>query len=865
MRDLFESTYQPGRIEQFVQSHWNKNRSFEALEDESRIKYYCLCMFPYPSGRLHMGHVRNYTIGDVISRYKRLQGFNVLQPMGWDAFGLPAENAAIENDTPPAEWTKTNIEYMRAQLKRLGFAYDWNRELSTCDPDYYKWEQWFFNKLYRQGLVYREEAEVNWDPVDQTVLANEQVIDGLGWRSGAPVERKRIPQWFLKITDYADELLESLDKLEGWPDSVKTMQRNWIGRSEGLNVKFSFEEGFDYLEVFTTRPDTLMGVTYLAVAPDHPMAVRIASRNKDVAKFLSQCRETPLAEMDFEKMEKQGVPLGLFVIHPLTRKSLPVWTANFVLMGYGTGAVMAVPAHDQRDWEFATKYELEIRQVIEPIGGEECDLKTGAFVSKGQLVNSGEYDEMGFSEAFAAIGNDLERRHLGKRKVQYRLRDWLVSRQRYWGCPIPVLYSKDGDAIPEADDRLPVVLPEKIEWGGVSSPLVTSVDFKTVTTPDGRSYERETDTFDTFFESSWYFSRFCSAGAQDSMLDDRAKYWMPVDIYIGGVEHAVLHLLYARFFHKAMRDEGLVDSDEPFKRLLTQGMVCKETYYRSDGSKKVYYNPSQVSTVVDSKGKVTSAVLKSDGQPVEIGPVEKMSKSKNNGIDPEELINTYGADTLRLYTMFAAPPDQSLEWSESAVEGAFRFIKTVWRQVYSHVDGGITSKITSNEVLSDELKRFRRQIHETIVKVTDDIDRRYKFNTAIASIMELVNTISRTKIDGQLARQVRQEALEVTLLLLTPITPHVTEVLWRALGHNGDIAEADWPVPDQSALIKFENNIVVQVNGKKRSTIILPTNSERLRYESEALDDANVKRYIEGKKIEKVIVVADKLVNIVAK
>ena len=865
MHDLFESVYDPGQIEEAIQKHWVKSKVFEVDEDESKEKFYCLCMFPYPSGRLHMGHVRNYTIGDVIARYKKMKGFNVLQPMGWDAFGLPAENAAIENQSHPAKWTISNIEYMRNQLKRLGFAYDWRRELSTCDPSYYRWEQWFFTRLYEKGLVYRKEAEVNWDPVDQTVLANEQVIDGCGWRSGVPVERKRIPQWFLKITDYAEELLDGLDSLEGWPESVKTMQRNWIGRSVGVNITFTLDGARDNLEVFTTRPDTLMGVTYLAIAPDHPMAQEFAGNNEVVRKFLDDCIETPVSEVDFEKMEKKGVPLGLSASHPLTGDSLPVWVANFVLMSYGTGAVMSVPAHDQRDWEFATKYGLEIKQVIEPENNEDIDLKTQAITEKGRLINSGAFDGQRSSEAFRAIAVELKLRNLGIEKVQYRLRDWLVSRQRYWGCPIPVLYSDKDDILLEMDEKLPVRLPEEIDLDGVTSPLQGSMDFLQSVGSDGRVLRRETDTFDTFFESSWYFSRFCSYDAQGSMVDGRTSYWMPVDIYIGGIEHAVLHLLYARFFHKTMRDEGLVSSNEPFKKLLTQGMVCKETYFRKHGAKKVYFNPSQVETETDSKGRVVSAILKSDSNPVEIGPVEKMSKSKNNGVDPGELIKAYGADTVRLYTMFASPPEQSLEWSDSAVEGASRFLKSIWRLVKRHVDRGLLSSVKNNQNLPAGLQTIRRQIHETIVKVSDDIDRRYKFNTAIAAVMELVNNLSRMKVEEDASQQVRQEGLEVTVLLLTPITPHITEVLWRALGHNEDIADTTWPSVDQSALIKNENNIVVQINGKKRATIVLPLDCKKEVYESKAIEDPNIQKYLTENSIVKVIVVPNKLVNIVLK
>ncbi|MGE0859016.1 MAG: leucine--tRNA ligase [Gammaproteobacteria bacterium] len=861
MRELLTERYEPARIEPAVQADWHERQTFKASEDPAREKFYCLCMFPYPSGRLHMGHVRNYTIGDVISRYQRMQGKNVLQPMGWDAFGLPAENAAIENNVPPAKWTRSNIDYMRGQLQRLGFAYDWARELATCNPDYYRWEQWFFTRLYEKGLVYRATAAVNWDPVEQTVLANEQVIDGCGWRSGAPVERREMPQWFLRITAYADELLDELDRMDEWPDAVKTMQRNWIGRSQGLQIKFALSDGSGDLEVFTTRPDTLAGATYMAVAPEHPLTLAAAARNADIAAFVETCRRQSTSEAVLETMEKKGLDLGITVDHPLSGAPLPVWVANFVLMGYGTGAVMSVPAHDQRDYEFAKKHGLPIQQVIAPADGAAVDLEREAFTEHGVLVNSGEYDGLDFARAFDAIAKRLEAQGRAERRTQYRLRDWLVSRQRYWGCPIPVLYGDDGSVVPEADERLPVVLPEDVNWEGVTSPLKSMPAFQQATLPDGRPGRRETDTFDTFFESSWYFTRFACADADTGMVDARADYWMPVDIYIGGIEHAVLHLLYARFFHKAMRDAGLVKSDEPFKRLLTQGMVCKETYYRdAENGRKQYFNPTQVDVELDAKGRAVSARAKSDGQPVTIGAVEKMSKSKNNGVDPQALIDRYGADTVRLYTMFAAPPDQSLEWSDSAVEGQFRFLKSLWRLVNEHARSAPPAAAGEQ---TEGLKTLRRHIHETIAKVSDDISRRYKFNTAIAAVMELVNHLSRMTVDSAAAHAVRQEGLDTVVLLLAPIVPHVTAVLWQALGHAEDLALAAWPVADEAALTRDEVEMVVQVNGRKRAVVRVPVNADKAACEALALAEENVQRFVSGKTPRKVIVVPGKLVNVV--
>ena len=861
---MLKERYEPAQIEPAVQQAWRERKVFEAVEDEAREKFYCLSMFPYPSGRLHMGHVRNYTIGDVISRYQRMQGKNVLQPMGWDAFGLPAENAAIENDVPPAEWTRSNIAYMRGQLERLGFAYDWKRELATCDPDYYRWEQWFFTRLYEKGLVYRDTAVVNWDPVDQTVLANEQVIDGCGWRSGAPVERREIPQWFLRITAYADELLEELDRLEGWPEAVKTMQRNWIGRSEGLLIGFPLSDGSGDLKVFTTRPDTLLGATYMAVAPEHPLVTAAVANNAALKPFLASCKQQSTSEAVLEKMEKRGEPLGITVDHPITGEPLPVWVANFVLMGYGTGAVMSVPAHDQRDWEFARAHGLPIRQVIKPSDGSAADIDKCAFTDYGVLCNSGEYDGLDFKAAFDAINDALAANNHAERRIQYRLRDWLVSRQRYWGCPIPVVYTDDGQVVPEIDERLPVKLPEDIAWKGVVSPLRSMTEFTEATLPTGGgSARRETDTFDTFFESSWYFSRFCCKDNEIAMVDQRVDYWMPVDIYIGGIEHAVLHLLYARFFHKAMRDVGLVASDEPFTRLLTQGMVCKETYYRDAAvGRRAYFNPDEVEVERDTKGRALTAKLISDGDAVTIGPVEKMSKSKNNGVDPQALIDRYGADTVRLYTMFASPPDQTLEWSDNAVEGAYRFLKSVWRLVRKHITEDV-SEALGPAALPDDLKTLRRHIHETIAKVTDDISRRYKFNTAIAAVMELVNHLARVEDRSRAANAVRQEGLDAVVLLLAPIVPHVCSVLWQALGHGDDLMSARWPKADENALIRDEIEIVVQVNGKKRAIVQITADADKSACEAAAMADINVKRFTSEKTIRKIVVVPGKLVNVV--
>ncbi|MEN8129487.1 MAG: leucine--tRNA ligase [Pseudomonadota bacterium] len=816
-----KQTYDPTEIESEAQRYWEDHKSFKAVEDPSKEKFYCLSMFPYPSGRLHMGHVRNYTIGDVFSRYQRMLGKNVMQPMGWDAFGLPAENAALKRNVPPARWTYENIDYMRDQLKQLGFGYDWDRELATCTARYYRWEQWLFTKLHEKGLVYNKKAVVNWDPVDQTVLANEQVIDGRGWRSGALVERREIPQWFLRITVFTEQLLADLEKLEGWPERVCTMQRNWIGRSVGVELVFEVEGETEPLTVYTTRPDTLMGVTYVAVAPEHPLAEKLASVNPPLKKFLAECRQTRVAEADMATLEKKGVDTGLQVLHPITGERVPLWCANFVLMEYGAGAVMAVPAHDQRDWEFAHKYGLAIKQVIFPINeAQGADIDQAAFVDKGVLKNSGEFNGLNSDEAFDAIADQLERNGKGRRRVNYRLRDWGVSRQRYWGCPIPIVYCPDCGPVAVPEDQLPVVLPEQVKFEQIGSPLRNMPEFYETNCPScGTEARRETDTFDTFFESSWYYARYCSPDADQVMVDERVDYWLPVDQYIGGIEHAVLHLLYARFFHKLMRDEGLVKGDEPFARLLTQGMVLK------------------------------------DGM--------KMSKSKGNTVDPEGLIEKFGADTVRLFVMFAAPPDQSLEWSDTAVEGAFRFLRRLWNQVYHHIVAGSIDK-GSHDEFNESQQAMRRKLHETIAKVSDDVGRRHTFNTAIAANMELLNELGRFKDDTPAGRAIMQEALEAIVLMLSPIVPHIAHSLWKALGHHRTpVIDSPWPTVDKAAQEQKSITLVVQVNGKRRAQISVPAQSDRPKIEQAALTNENVQRFMEGKTLRKIIVVPGRLVNVV--
>ncbi len=813
-----QKEYNPQEIESQVQKVWEKQATFKVVEDADKEKFYCLAMFPYPSGRLHMGHVRNYSIGDVISRYQKMQGKNVLQPMGWDAFGLPAENAAIKNKVPPASWTYENIDYMRDQLKRLGFGYDWDRELATCKPEYYRWEQWLFTRLFEKGLAYKKTAAVNWCENDKTVLANEQVIDGKCWRCDNQVERREIAQWFMKITDYAEELLNDIDKLDEWPEKVRTMQRNWIGRSEGVELQFEVE-GESPLTVYTTRPDTLMGVTYVAVAAEHALAKKAAADNPELQAFIDSCKNSGVAEADMATMEKKGMATGFMASHPITGEQVPIWVANFVLIEYGSGAVMSVPAHDVRDHAFAKAYNLPIKAVIAPAKGDDVSVEDEAFVEKGVLKNSGEFDGLTSQQAFDAIAEKLQSMDKGEKQVNFRLRDWGVSRQRYWGTPIPIINCDSCGAVAVPEDQLPVVLPEDVDFSGdvIGSPIKKMPEFyETICPKCGGKAERETDTFDTFFESSWYYARFTCPDA-DQMLDERAKYWAPVDQYIGGVEHAVLHLLYARFFHKLMRDEGLVDNDEPFKRLLTQGMVLK------DGT--------------------------------------KMSKSKGNTVDPQGLIESYGADTVRLFTMFAAPPEQSLEWADSGVEGASRFLKRLWKLVEENIDTNAVA--VDAATLSAEQKDIRRKVHETLKKVSDDIGRRYTFNTAIAAVMELINDLAKYKDDSEQGKAIMHEAIEFITLMLSPIVPHITQQLWQDLGHEGLVAEASWPSHDEAALVQDEIEMMVQVNGKLRSKIKVSVDADKDTVEALALADEKIISNIEGKTVRKVIVVPGRLVNLV--
>ncbi|MCQ4273021.1 leucine--tRNA ligase [Pseudomonas kuykendallii] len=863
--------YQPREIEAAAQSFWDQNQSFLATMKPGQEKFYCLSMFPYPSGKLHMGHVRNYTIGDVIARYQRMQGKNVLQPMGWDAFGMPAENAAMKNNVAPAQWTYDNIAYMKTQLKSLGLAIDWSREVTTCKPDYYRWEQWLFTQLFEKGIIYRKNGTVNWDPVDQTVLANEQVIDGRGWRSGALIEKREIPMYYFKITAYADELLSSLDDLPGWPEQVKTMQRNWIGKSRGMEVSFPYDvasigsEGA--LKVFTTRADTLMGATYVAVAAEHPLATLAAQGDAELQAFIDECKRGGVAEADIATQEKKGYATRLRVQHPLTGELLPVWVANYVLMHYGDGAVMAVPAHDERDFEFASKYGLPIKPVVRTSAGDETPAPwQDAYGEHGQLINSGAFDGLDFAGAFDAIEVALRDKGLGQARTQFRLRDWGISRQRYWGCPIPIIHSEDGDDIPVPADMLPVVLPEDVVPDGAGSPLARLPSFYETTDPrTGKPARRETDTMDTFVESSWYFARYASPNFTGGMLDkEEANYWLPVDQYIGGIEHAILHLLYARFFHKLMRDQGLIDSSEPFENLLTQGMVVAETYYRvlANGGKD-WFNPADVEVERDAKAKVIGAKLKSDGQPVEIGGVEKMSKSKNNGVDPQSMIDAYGADTCRLFMMFASPPDMSLEWSDSGVEGASRFLRRVWRLAHAHVTGGLPGALDVAS-LNDAQKEVRRAIHLAIRQASQDVGQHHKFNTAIAQVMTLMNVLEKAAQDSGQDRALLHEGLETVTLLLAPITPHICHELWNRLGHDGAVIDAKWPELDESALVQDSLQLVIQVNGKLRGQIEMPASAGREEIEAAARQNENVLRFTEGLTIRKVIVVPGKLVNIVA-
>ncbi|MBA5202857.1 leucine--tRNA ligase [Pectobacterium aroidearum] len=857
-----QEQYRPEEIEADVQLHWQEKQTFKVTEQPGKEKYYCLSMLPYPSGRLHMGHVRNYTIGDVISRYQRMLGKNVLQPIGWDAFGLPAEGAAVKNNTAPAPWTYANIDYMKNQLKLLGFGYDWDREVATCKPDYYRWEQWFFTKLYEKGLVYKKTSAVNWCPNDQTVLANEQVIDGCCWRCDTKVERKEIPQWFIKITAYADQLLNDLDTLESWPEQVKTMQRNWIGRSEGVEITFDVADSAEKLTVYTTRPDTFMGVTYVAVAAGHPLAAQAAAANPALADFIAECRNTKVAEADMATMEKKGMATGLYAIHPLNGEKVAIWVANFVLMEYGTGAVMAVPGHDQRDWEFATKYDLSIKPVILNADGSEPDLSAEAMTEKGNLFNSGEFDGLDFEAAFNAIADKLVEKGIGERKVNYRLRDWGVSRQRYWGAPIPMVTLEDGTVIPTPEDQLPVILPEDVVMDGITSPLKSNPEWAK-TTVNGQPALRETDTFDTFMESSWYYARYTCPQYDQGMLDPAAaNYWLPVDQYVGGIEHAIMHLMYFRFFHKLMRDAGLVTSDEPAKRLLCQGMVLADAfYYLGNNGERVWVSPIDVDVERDEKGRIVKAV-DNEGRDVIYAGMSKMSKSKNNGIDPQVMVEKYGADTVRLFMMFASPAEMTLEWQESGVEGANRFLKRVWRQAFEHTEKGATTALDV-ATLTEDQKSLRRDLHKTIAKVTDDIGRRQTFNTAIAAIMELMNKLAKAPQDSDQDRALTQETLLAVVRMLYPFTPHVCFTLWQALQGEGDIDTAPWPVADESAMVEDSKLVVVQVNGKVRGKITVAADASEEQVRERAAQEPLVAKYLDGVTVRKVIYVPGKLLNLV--
>jgi leucyl-tRNA synthetase len=890
-RKPMQDKYIPADIERAAQQHWDQTGAARAVEDHAKPKYYCLSMFPYPSGKLHMGHVRNYTIGDVLSRFHAMQGYNVLQPMGWDAFGMPAENAALANNVAPAGWTYSNIGYMKQQLQSLGFAIDWQREFATCAPEYYRWEQWLFTRLYAKGLVYKKLGTVNWDPVDHTVLANEQVIDGRGWRSGALIEKREIPMYYMKITAYAEELLTELDKLTGWPEQVRLMQKNWIGKSTGVRFAFPYElDGRqEKLWVFTTRADTIMGVTFVAVAAEHPLATRAAQDNPELAAFIAECKQGGVAEANLATMEKKGLPTGIFVAHPLTGEQVEVWVGNYVLMSYGDGAVMAVPAHDERDFHFAKKYNLPIKPVVLPGG---LSLKTGStpapadvsdvrpiehlwagewnidFGIHGELFNSGKYDGLNYEAAVDAIATDLATKGLGEKKTQFRLRDWGISRQRYWGCPIPIIHCPSCGDVPVPDEKLPVVLPENVEITGAGSPLAKMPEFYECQCPKcGGNARRETDTLDTFFESSWYFLRYACPDNATAMVDERVGYWCKggIDQYIGGIEHAILHLLYSRFFTKLMRDVGLIgDLGEPFANLLTQGMVVAPTFYREgENGKKLWINPADVDVVTDERGRPTGATLKADGQPVTIGGTEKMAKSKNNGVDPQALIDQYGADTARLFIMFAAPPDQSLEWSDAGVEGAFRFLRRLWKLVVDHVQAGLVTACTNNDGLSAAQADLRRKLHQTMGKVADDYGRRKQFNTAIAAVMELLNAYDKTHLTDTAGRALAQEVLESAVLLLFPIVPHIGQALYGELTPGSDACRAAFPKVDPAALKQDEIELVVQVNGKLRGAIRVPAGADKAAIEAAALANPDAQKFMDGKPAKKVVVVPGRLVNIV--
>jgi len=811
-------SYHPENIEKEAQEFWEKNDSFVVFEDSKKEKFYCLSMFPYPSGSAHMGHVRNYTIGDAISRFQRLLGKNVLQPMGWDAFGLPAENAAIKNNIQPAEWTRQNIENMKSQFKSMGFAYDWKRELATCDPDYYKWEQWFFIEMLNKGLAYQEDAEVNWDPVEETVLANEQVEDGKGWRSGANIERKKLKQWFLRITDYAEEILQETNNLNGWPEKVKAMQKNWIGKSEGMEFLFNFEDKRTPISVFTTRPDTIMGVTFLAISGDHPITLELKKENQNIRKFVKKINSIKLSEAELVKQEKLGIDAGISAIHPFSKEEIPIWIANFVLSGYGSGALMGVPAHDQRDLEFAKKYNLKIKQVIK--GTSNNKLEKEAILEKNKLINSGEFDGLDFDEAFGQIEIKSKKLKCGRKKINYRLRDWGVSRQRYWGAPIPIVKNLKGKT--EQAREIPVLLPTEVNFSGVKSPLPKMKEFTHISY-NKEKFTRETDTFDTFFESSWYYTRFASFNCKNAMLDERAKYWLPVDQYVGGVEHAVLHLLYSRFFYRCLRDMGMVEGSEPFTNLLCQGMVLKDGF--------------------------------------------KMSKSKGNTIDPNDLVKKYGADSLRLFVMFAAPPDQSFEWSDKGIQGSHRFLKRIWNLVYNHIDAGLKFKQSFNTKNKNVLA-LRNKTHMTLSKVKDDYERRHSFNTAIASIMELSNSIPKeflSKESNIYERSSADEAIKYILIMLSPITPHITHFLWKEMGNKKAIIDVNWPNTIDELLVKETLELAIQINGKLRTTLKVRSEDNEDEILKIIAKDKKIANYIEGKKITRHIYIEGKLVNLVVK
>jgi leucyl-tRNA synthetase len=852
--------YNPHDLEPKVQDYWNSHKTFKAVENTGKEKFYCLSMFPYPSGRLHMGHVRNYTIGDVVARYQRLNGKAVMQPIGWDSFGLPAENAAIKNKTAPAKWTYSNIDYMKGQLKMLGLGYDWDREIATCKPEYYKWEQWFFTELYKKGLVYKKTSTVNWCPNDQTVLANEQVQDGKCWRCDAPVEIKEIPQWFLKITDYAEELLDDLDEMDGWPEMVKTMQRNWIGKSEGLTITFKVQGREDTLDIYTTRPDTFMGVTYVAIAALHPLAKEVAKTNPELSNFIDECRNLKVAEAEMATMEKKGMPTGLYAIHPLNGRVVPIMVANFVLMDYGTGAVMAVPAHDQRDYEFAKKYNLDIIQVIKNADGSNTDVSEAAYTDKGITCNSGKYDNLNFKDAFDAICTDLEASKQGHRTINYRLRDWGVSRQRYWGAPIPMINMPDGTVIPA--EEFPVLLPENVVMDGVQSPIKADKSWSAIKI-NGLAAERDTDTFDTFMESSWYYARYCCPDYKDGMLDPkRTNFWLPVDQYIGGIEHACMHLLYARFFHKLLRDAGMVNCNEPFKKLLCQGMVLADAFFYTDANGgKVWVSPLDAICTRDEKGNIVSAEDREGHKLVHTG-MTKMSKSKNNGIDPQAMVEKYGADTVRLFMMFASPAELTLEWQESGVEGAQRFIRRFWNNIQTLVQTPRPIEF-SFEKLSSEEKSLRRDLHKTIQKVTDDIGRRLTFNTAIAAIMELLNKTTKLKTDNINSLALAYEIYDSCVIMLYPIIPHACFSLWNSLGHQESIDDTQWPKVCEAALVEDEKLIVVQINGKVRSRLTVNAEATEDEIKDLAINDEQVIKFIDGKELKKVIYVKGKLLNIV--